>query len=197
MPLGPVHCVFSDLCQCWPPSGPSKGARMGAPSSFLVHHRRSWRGDSHGRDRTYSSPQEPPEEGPHHARRVETYSLADGRGPDFPLVLASSCLELERSGSTIPTRHPPVPPASAVAAAQRAQAPGATALLRGRWRLAAVKHGRSAMCRIGQGLKPPPRMPSQDRVRAWSLRGHLPHAARPSLSQAAHVAASRGFTRGS
>ena len=102
-----------------------------------------------------------------------------------------------RAGTTIPTRHPPVPPASAVAAAQRAQAPGATALLRGRWRLAAVKHGRSAMCRIGQGLKPPPRMPSQDRVRAWSLRGHLPHAARPSLSQAAHVAASRGFTRGS
>ena len=150
-----------------------------------------------GENRTYSSPQEPPEEGPHHARRVETYSLADGRGPDFPLVLASSCLELERSGSTIPTRHPPVPPASAVAAAQKARAPGATALLRGRWRLAAVKHGRSAMCRIGQGLKPPPRMPSQDRVRAWSLRGHLPHAARPSLSQAAHVAASRGFTRGS
>ena len=133
-----------------------------------------------GENRTYSSPQEPPEEGPHHARRVEAYSLADGRSPAFPLFLAPRCLELERSGATIPTRHPPVPPALAVAAAQRAQAPGATALLRGRWRPAAVRHGRSAMCRIGQGLKPPPRMPAQDRIRAWSLRGHLPRAARPS-----------------
>ena len=89
MPLGPAHCVISTLCQCRPPSGPSKGARLGAPSSLFVQHRQSRRGDSHVREtRTYLSPQEPPGEGPHHARRVEAYSLADGRTPAFPLVLA-------------------------------------------------------------------------------------------------------------
>ena len=148
-----------------------------------------------GENRTYSSPQEPPEAGPHHARRVEAYSLADGRSPSPPSGPGTVMPGTGEVGSSDPYQASPVPPALAVAAAQRAQAPGATALLRGRWRPAAVRHGRSAMCRIGQGLKPPPRMPSQDRVRAWNLRGHLPHAARPSLSQAAPVAASRRFTR--
>ena len=131
---------------------------------------------------------------PAELRRTLSRTAAAPVFPVGPDTLMSGTGEV---GGHDPYQASPVPPALAVAAARRAQAPGATALLRGRWRPAAVRHGRSAMCRIGQDLKPPPRMPAQDRVRAWSLRGHLPRAARPSLSQAAPVAASRRFTRGS
>ena len=197
MPLGPVHSDFSELCQCWPPSGPNRGARIGLAILTLRSPPPGRLGCSHVGEPNGLEPQEPPEEGPHHARRVETYSLADGRSPSLPHGPDTVMSGFEEVGGHDPYQASPVPPALAVAAAHRAQAPGATALLRGRWRPAAVRHGRSAMCRIGQDLKPPPRMPSQDRVRAWGLRGHLPHAARPSLSQAAPVAASRGLTRGS
>ena len=114
---------------------------------------------------------------PAELRRTLSRTAAAPVFPVGPDTLMSGTGEV---GGHDPYQASPVPPALAVAAAHRAQAPGATALVRGRWHPAAVRHGRSAMCRIGQDLKPPPRIPAQDRVRAWGLRGHLPHAARPS-----------------
>ena len=198
MPSGPACLLSSWSKSALAAQRPERRRELGAPSALFVRSRGRRHVDPSrrhtGRARALGSL---PRKGlvtPTELRRTRSQAAT---APAFPMRRALGYPARARSGVMIPTRRPPVPPASAVAAAQRAQAPGATALLRGRWRLAAVKHGRSAMCRIGQGLKPPPRMPSQDRVRAWSLRGHLPHAARPSLSQAAHVAASRGFTRGS
>ena len=111
MPLGPAHCVISTLCQCRPPSGLSKGARLGAPSSPFVQHRQSWRGNSHvGETRTYLRPQEPPGGGPHHARRVETYSLADGHGSSLPHVPGTWVPDTSKVGSHDPYQASPVPP---------------------------------------------------------------------------------------
>ena len=170
---------------------------LGAPSSPFARHHRAGAVARMWESRTDSSLRSLPRKGlitPAELRRTLSRTAAAPVFPVGPDTLMSGTGEV---GGHDPYQASPVPPALAVAAAHRAQAPGATALLRGRWRPAAVRHGRSAMCRIGQDLKPPPRMPAQDRVRAWSLRGHLPHAARPSLSQAAPVAASRRFTRGS
>ena len=110
MPLGPVHCVVSKLCQCRPPRGPSKGARMGAPSSLFVQHRRSWHCDSHGREpNALESLRSLLRKGlitPAELRR--TLSRTAVVRPS-PLVLAHRCLDLEEGGTHDPYQASPRP----------------------------------------------------------------------------------------
>ena len=93
------------------------------------------------------------------------------------------------SGAMIPTRRPPSRRCASRRSRSKSAGPSATALVRGRWGPTAVRHGQSAMCRIGQDLKPPPRVPSHKRVGARGLRGHLPHAAQPFWGLGAPAAA--------
>ena len=51
------------------------------------------------------------------------------------------------------------------------------------------------MCRIKQRLEPFPRTPAHDRIRAWRLRGHLPHARWLHTNRRALVAAVRRRAR--
>ena len=110
MPLDPVHSDFSELCQCWPPSGPNRGARIGRAILTLRSPPPGRLGCSHVGEPNGLEPQEPPEEGPHHARRVETYSLADGHGSSLPHGLGTGVPDASKVGSHDPYQASPVPP---------------------------------------------------------------------------------------
>ena len=110
MPLDPVHSDFSELCQCWPPRGPNRGARIGRAILTLRSPPPGRLGCSHVGELNGLEPQEPPEEGPHHARRVETYSLADGHGSSLPHVPGTWVPDTSKVGSHDPYQASPVPP---------------------------------------------------------------------------------------
>ena len=110
MPLDPVHSDFSELCQCWPPSGPNRGARIGRAILTLRSPPPGRLGCSRVGEPNELEPQEPPEEGPHHARRVETYSLADGHGSSLPHVPGTWVPDKSKVGSYDPYQASPVPP---------------------------------------------------------------------------------------
>ena len=121
MPLDPVRPVISELCQGRPPRGPNRGARIGRAILTLRSPPPGRLSCSQVGEPIELEPQEPPEEGPLHARRVETYSLADGHGsspchaPGNRALWASSLQltsvpDTNKVGSHDPYQASPVPP---------------------------------------------------------------------------------------
>ena len=169
---------------------------LGAPSSPFARHHRAGSVASMWESRTDSSLRSLPRRGlitPAELRRTPSRTAA---APAFPMP-GTGVPDTSEGGSHDHYQASPSHQCAGRRSRSMSIGPGATALVRGRWRLAAVTRGRSAMCRIGQDLKPPPRIPSQDRIRAWGLRGHLPYAAQPSWGLGALIAAIRTFTRNS
>ena len=108
-----------------------------------------------GENRTHSSPQEPPEEGPHHARRVETYSLADGHGSSLPHVPGTWVPDTSKVGSHDPYQASPRP--AGVSRRSRSESSGT-------WRHGAFARALASRC---------------GETRALS---HVPHRARPETA---------------
>ena len=108
-----------------------------------------------GENRTYSSPQEPPEEGPHHARRVEAYSLADGRSPSLPFGPGTLMPGTGEVGGHDPYQASPRP--AGVSRRSRSESSGT-------WRHGAFARALAPHC--GE---------------TWAL-SHAPHRARPETA---------------
>ena len=133
----------------------AKARGLGAPSAFFVRHRRAGTLTRVGENRTCSSPQELPEEGPHHAHRAEAYSLADGRSSSLPPVPGTLMPGAGEVGSHDPYQASPRP--AGVSRRSRSESSGA-------WRHSAF--ARAPVPHCGE---------------TWAL-SHAPHRARPETA---------------